>query len=106
MEIEKIPFSVPRRKWGYYQVFYFQVNVSYSLDDYEWGRPDNVLEDSARTYRGYSVGAGTGFGERDIDFAFFTHIEMLAFIQDAIALFPKLQVHRTTFEGLCSSTEI
>lgn len=106
MEIEKVPFSVPRRTWGYHRAFYFQASVVYSLDDYEWREPDDALEKIAKQYRGYKVGAGTGFGERDMDFAFFTHIEMLAFIQDAVALFPKLRVHRTTFEGPISSTEI
>ncbi len=45
---------------------YWVVTMVYSLDKYEWGVPDKTT----RKLIGPSDGGGTGFGERDLDWAF------------------------------------
>jgi len=44
---------------------YWVVTFVYSVDHYGWGGLDKQLKDLL----GYSDGAGTGFGERDHDWA-------------------------------------
>ncbi len=45
---------------------YWRLTVVYDLDHHEWGSVDTILDELL----GQCDGAGTGFGERDMDWAF------------------------------------
>ncbi len=49
---------------------YYKIDVHYDLDKHEWGEPDAEFEHAVSLCGGEFCGAGTGFGERDMDWEF------------------------------------
>jgi hypothetical protein len=69
------------------------VNVAYSVPGQFGTNPklDKQLRTIAATFKGESLGSGSGFGQRDTDFEFPTKTKATAFVKEVTVL-PKLIV--------------